>query len=126
MRSVWLGVWVMGGLGAVTRFFLSQWVAPITVSGIPLLGTAIVNLTGCFLIGLCHSALPTEWRPALISGFLGGLTTFSALEVEALTLLFRHGLGVTGGFLMISVLTGLLACGLGNWVARGVGLSAYR
>lgn len=51
-------------------------------------GTMVVNVTGCFLIGLMMTLLTerlspgTNWRPLLVIGFLGGYTTFSSFEWE--------------------------------------------
>lgn len=62
---------------------------------LPTLGTAVVNISGAFLIGLLHVVtlpegrlpLPVYLRQALLAGYLGGFTTFSILSAETLTLL---------------------------------------
>jgi CrcB protein len=86
-------------------------------------GTLFINLTGSFLIGLLlvtfdrRELLHPNLRPLMITGLLGGFTTFSAFEWETLSL------GRTSPPLAIlycasSVLVGLLACWLGVTVAR--------
>ncbi len=59
------------------------------------LGTLSANLIGGYLVGLAvaffmqHPELSPEWRLLIITGFLGGLTTFSTFSVETVTLLAR-------------------------------------
>jgi CrcB protein len=60
------------------------------------LGTLAANLIGCYLIGIAaeyffqNTTVPTEARLFIITGFLGGLTTFSTFSVETVTLLLRE------------------------------------
>jgi CrcB protein len=67
-----------GGFGAVMRWLLAGLVKP-PASGFPL-WIFVVNVSGCFLFGLlngfCH-ARGEEWRLAILTGVLGGYTTFS-------------------------------------------------
>ena len=73
-------------LGAWLRWGLSYWLNP-RLEGLPL-GTLTANLVGGYLVGVAvavfaaHPALPPFWRLLLVTGFLGGLTTFSAEKVE--------------------------------------------
>jgi CrcB protein len=87
-----LAVSIGAALGALTRWqagllFNARW------AGFPL-GTLLVNLLGGFLIGVAlewFGRQPNElMKLLLVTGFLGGLTTFSAFSGESLTLL-RHG-----------------------------------
>ena len=70
-------------------------------------GTFIVNITGCFLIGLFYalavkgSILNIEWRLFLITGLCGGYTTFSSFSYENIELLKQ------GNYLQFSLYTGL-------------------
>jgi fluoride exporter len=87
----WLGVGLGAALGAWLRWRLSIWLNMLYPVLPP--GTLAANLGGAYLIGIlaaffeAHPALPSEWRLFLITGFLGGLTTFSTFSAEAMLLL---------------------------------------
>jgi CrcB protein len=78
-------------LGAWLRWVLSYWLNPRLVH-LPL-GTLVSNLVGGYLIGVAvavfaaHPAISPVWRLILITGFLGGLTTFSTFSAESVALL---------------------------------------
>ncbi|MDD3530576.1 MAG: fluoride efflux transporter CrcB, partial [Gallionellaceae bacterium] len=80
-------------IGAWLRWGLSLWLNPV-FPAIPF-GTLAANLGGGYLVGLAvaffaqHPGLPPEWRLLIITGFLGGLTTFSTFSAELFTLLTR-------------------------------------
>ena len=80
-------------VGAWLRWGLGIWLNPV-LPEVPL-GTLVANLVGGFLIGLAieffgfYPGIAPEWRLALITGFLGALTTFSTFSAEAITLLER-------------------------------------
>ncbi len=80
-------------LGAWLRWGLGLWLNPLFAT-LPL-GTLAANLLGGYLVGIAvaffgHQAnLPPEWRLFAITGFLGGLTTFSTFSAEVTTLLLR-------------------------------------
>lgn len=88
-----IGAWLRWGLGLLLN---------AVYPAIPL-GTLAANLLGGYLIGLAltwfaqHPGLPPEWRLLVVTGFLGGLTTFSTFSAEVFTLLTRaqYGLAVT-------------------------------
>ena len=99
-----------GALGSVLRFLTLQAVdAPI--------GTLVVNVTGSLLIGVLFVTL--RQSPLLMTGILGGFTTFSAFSLDALKL-YESG-QPTQALLYIaaSVLLSLLAIALGAALARG-------
>ncbi len=80
-----IGAWLRWGLGLWLNSSLPE---------LPL-GTLSANLIGGFIIGytvaffMQHPGLSPEWRLLIITGFLGGLTTFSTFSIETVTLLAR-------------------------------------
>jgi CrcB protein len=89
----WLAVGAGAVLGAWLRWGLQAWLN--TFHHHVALGTLTANLGGGFLIGIVvaaveiNPAFPVEWRLFLVTGFLGGLTTFSTFSAEAMILLQR-------------------------------------
>ncbi len=85
------------GLGALLRWGFSLWLNPVFPT-LPL-GTLASNLVGGLLVGIAtaffgqHAGIAPEWRLAIVTGFLGGLTTFSTFSAEVVTLLARHEYG---------------------------------
>ncbi len=83
--------------GAVLRWLLSNKLNPL-LPGMPL-GTLTVNLVGGYLIGIAvahfanHPEIAPEWRLLITTGFLGGLTTFSAFSAEVILLIQAQKLG---------------------------------
>lgn len=81
-----------GFLGTVARFLTSRYFAAYFPSSFPY-GTFVVNVVGCFLIGLIYGIsekgnfMSTEWRLILTVGFCGGFTTFSAFATENMAML---------------------------------------
>lgn len=87
-----------GALGAVFRFIVGTTVLKI-YSGIFPLGTFLINVIGSFLIGILMTlflnrpTIDANWRLFVVTGILGGYTTFSTFEWETFTL-WRGGAGV--------------------------------
>ncbi|MEI8170424.1 MAG: fluoride efflux transporter CrcB [Rhodoferax sp.] len=85
-----LAICIGASLGALARWGLGLWLNP--GAAIPL-GTLAANLIGGYLIGICvavFQALPNldpVWRLALVTGFLGALTTFSSFSAEVVGML---------------------------------------
>ena len=83
-----LCVFVGGGVGSILRFFIS-FILNNRFSHIQYLGTILVNLGGCFIIGIITGLtlkinMSGQVRVMIVSGFLGGLTTFSTFSLESL------------------------------------------
>ncbi|MBS0309238.1 MAG: fluoride efflux transporter CrcB, partial [Proteobacteria bacterium] len=87
-----LAVGVGAALGAWLRWGLSSWMNAWHTLPI---GTLAANLGGGFIIGMAmaffqnHPHLSPEWRLLIVTGFLGGLTTFSTFSAESMLLLQR-------------------------------------
>ncbi len=102
-------------LGALARWRLGLWLSP---GGLIPWGTLAANLIGGYLIGVCvavFQALPQidpVWRLALVTGFLGALTTFSSFSVEVVGMLqhqrYLLALGTTAVHLLGSLLLTVL------------------
>ncbi len=97
---MWLAITAISlgaALGALARWGLSLWLNPFLPS-LPL-GTLAANLSGGYLVGLAlaffnsNAGLPPEWRLFIVTGFLGGLTTFSTFSAEVVDMLLK---GQTG------------------------------
>jgi CrcB protein len=109
-----LGAWMRWGLGLLLN--------PLFPS-LPF-GTLAANLIGGYLIGiamavLSHSAsFPPEVRLLIITGFLGGLTTFSTFSAEAITLLARQQYGWLAAHISLHLLGSLAMTALGLWTVQ--------
>lgn len=119
----WLAVGGGAAIGAWLRWGLGLWLG--AASGRMNLGTLAANLLGGYLVGLAlaffsgNPQLSPEWRLFAVTGFLGGLTTFSTFSGESMLLLQR---GEFGWALLHSAahLLGALACcmaGFASWRA---------
>jgi len=108
-----------GALGSVARYKLSGWVLHQTPEWRFPLGTFVVNIVGCAVIGaLAGLAVKEEFfssdaRVFLFTGILGGFTTFSAFGLETFYLLRRGEIAVAGSYVVLSILVGLLVLWLG-------------
>jgi CrcB protein len=117
-------LWVAlgGATGAAARFAVAQWMGARWGWTFPW-GTLTVNVTGSLAIGLVMTLLVARgadpmYRLLLVTGFLGGYTTFSAFSFEALTLLEARRWDAAAFYVIGSVVLGLLATALGLGLGR--------
>lgn len=117
MPLILLLVAVGGAAGAVARYLLSVRVQAWVGSGFPW-GTLAVNLIGCVVLGLVMRlttgfVATAEGRALVAVGFLGAFTTFSTFGVETVLLLQRGEVARAGGYVLASVLFGVLGAFIG-------------
>jgi CrcB protein len=108
-----------GAFGSVTRYLLSGWVLHHTIDWRFPLGTFLVNVLGCLVIGILAGLavkddfFSSEARLFLFTGIIGGFTTFSAFGLETFYLLRRTEFLVAGSYVLLSIAVGLFALWLG-------------
>lgn len=107
-------IWLGGGIGSVLRYLTQAGANRLFTIPFPV-GTFIVNITGCFLIGLFYSIagkqgwMNYEWRLFLITGLCGGFTTFSSFSYEGISLFKQGHYAYVLLYIVLSVVLGLLA-----------------
>ncbi|MEI7786307.1 MAG: fluoride efflux transporter CrcB [Betaproteobacteria bacterium] len=127
MQAV-LAICVGASLGALARWQLGLWLTP---GGLIPWGTLAANLVGGYLVGVAvgvFNALPQldpVWRLLLITGFLGGLTTFSSFSAEVVALLTEGRLGLALATALGHV-TGSLLLTLAGLKTVGLAVSLYK
>jgi fluoride exporter len=112
-----LFVFIGGGIGAGCRALVSRASARFLGDHFPW-GTHIVNLAGCFFIGLALGMVERGWgarrfKPLAVAGFLGGLTTFSTFAYETIDLLRRGAWLKAAANFSIDAFGGLALAALG-------------
>lgn len=112
-----------GSIGASTRYLVSDWAAQRFGSDFPY-GTLIVNIVGCFIIGMFMQLMTDRiivnpyWRLLITVGFVGGLTTFSSFSYETLKLVNDGELA----FAIYNVASNMIVGFLATWI----GISAAK
>jgi CrcB protein len=107
-------------VGALSRWQLGLWLNPSTASaGLLPWGTLTANLIGGYLVGVCVGVfqqlpeLDPVWRLALVTGFLGALTTFSSFSAEVVGMLQQGRWMLAVGTASLHLLGSLLLTVLG-------------
>jgi len=122
MLGQFAAVGIGAALGAWARWGLSTWLNP-RIAHFPL-GTLAANLVGGYLVGIAvayfvlRHDLPPEWRLFAVTGFLGGLTTFSTFSAEVTELLAQGDYA-----------TGILLAGVhlaGSLMLTAAGFATFR
>jgi CrcB protein len=118
-----LVVMIGGAIGAVSRFLVGSLIARFYSASFPI-GTFLINVTGSFAIGILMTfflkrpGLDTNWRLFLVTGVLGGYTTFSSFAWETLTSWRSGAEAVAILYVGLSVVLGLGGAWLGLLVAN--------
>jgi fluoride exporter len=108
-----LAIGIGSCLGGISRYLLSQFIQNKFLSAFPF-GTLTVNIIGCFFIGIIFGLsekgnVTMLWRLFLVTGFLGGFTTFSSFSNETVGLLRDGQIWHAFTYIISSVFVGLLA-----------------
>ena len=107
-----------GFVGSIARYLISGATTKWFPTSFPI-GTFIVNVTGCLLIGIIYGVssrvgwMTQEWKLFLATGICGGFTTFSAFAYEGFKLLETSEYWTFAGYTILSVILCLLAVFLG-------------
>ncbi len=112
-----LSVALGGAFGAVARYLVGLAVV------FPL-GTLTVNVLGSLAIGIVWAHFTAKglhgWLPLILTGFLGGFTTFSAFSLDTMRLIEGGRFSAAFLYVAASVLLSLGACALGLWLTKGM------
>nr|WP_315476106.1 fluoride efflux transporter CrcB [uncultured Undibacterium sp.] len=116
-----IAVGVGAAFGACMRWLLGLWLNPVMAS-LPL-GTLLANLGGGYVIGICvgffsaNPQLSPEWKLLIVTGFLGGLTTFSTFSAESMELLQKSEWMWAFGHSALHLIGSIACCfaGFASW-----------
>lgn len=123
MELLWVGIG--GAFGAMGRYLLGRELTE-RIAGVFPYGTLTINIAGAFLIGVLFVLLAERsigddhLRLLLVTGFLGGFTTFSSYTVEAINLAESGHWGTALLYVLSSNILGLVACLAGIVAVRWV------
>jgi CrcB protein len=125
---MWVGLG--GGLGSVLRWWVGRVIGERYHGDFPL-GTFLINISGTFLIGYLSVLFGVDWHDRyghgmvlnafILTGVLGGYTTFSSMQLDAAKLSDRKRGGLATSYLVLSIAAGLLAGEIGAVIARAQG-----
>ena len=124
MFTTTLSVALGGAIGAALRFLTGAGILRLTGPQEFPLAILTVNVVGSFLMGvfvvLAAQKGLGQMAPFVMTGVLGGFTTFSAFSLETVTLMERGQIGAAGLYVGLSVILSVTGLMLGLWLARGV------
>ncbi len=121
LKSI-IAISVGASLGAVLRWALGARLNGLFPALPP--GTLVANLVGGYVIGVAMAyfatapSIPSEWRLLIVTGFCGGLTTFSTFSAEVVLLLQQGRLALAGGVVAAHVIgsVAMTLAGIGTYV----------
>lgn len=119
-----LQVAIGGGIGATLRYWVGTWLKPEHMDAFPT-HTFVVNVLGCLAIGICAAILlkadtQDTIQLFVITGILGGFTTFSSFSLETLYLLKAERYFLALAYTLSSLILGMLAAGLGFLIPKWI------
>ncbi|KAA2218211.1 MULTISPECIES: fluoride efflux transporter CrcB [Maribacter] len=115
-------IFLGGGFGSFLRYIISKSLNVYYPNFY--LGTFLVNILGCFIIGILigisvkNNFLSESHMLLLATGFCGGFTTFSTFALESHILLKEHSIFYMSAYLALSILIGILAVAAGLYVCK--------
>lgn len=112
-----------GGIGSLLRWWIGRLVGEKYHGKFPL-STFIINVSGAFIIGFLSSYFLLDWddrygsflQSAILTGLLGGYTTFSSMQLDALKLTQAKQKMLALLYLLLSIIAGLIAAFFGAWL----------
>jgi CrcB protein len=119
----YLLVAIGGACGSMLRYAIGTAASQRFGQRFPV-GTFIINIAACFLIGLSveylnrHLNLDPGWRFLIPVGFIGGFSTFSTFEWEIFTDITAGAFWIAMAYLAASIIVGLAAVALGSSTAK--------
>ena len=120
---MWVGLG--GGLGSVLRWWIGRVLGERYHGDFPL-GTFLINVSGALVIGYLSVLFGVDWhdrygtalKSGVLTGLLGGYTTFSSMQLGAAELASKKRSIVALSYLLLSVVVGILAAWLGASIAQ--------
>ena len=123
--GVWIAVAIGGAIGSVARHAVNHLVHVRWLTARFPAGTVVVNVTGCFLIGLLTGLIASNrltlrfyWREFIFVGILGGYTTFSTFGLDTRMLVETHSSAAALANVAANMIGGLAAV----WIGYAVGV----
>jgi CrcB protein len=125
--GVWIAVAVGGAIGSVARHAVNHLVHARWLTTRFPVGTVVVNVAGCFVIGLLAGLVASNrlafrfhWREFVFVGVLGGFTTFSTFGLDTYTLVQTH----SGQAALMNVAASMIGGLVAVWIGYAVGVRA--
>jgi len=112
-----------GAIGSVARYLLDGFIQSLTRSPFPF-GIFVVNITGGLIIGVLTEMMALKWsvsqemRSFLVTGILGGYTTFSTFSLQSALLIERQAYGQAAVYVTGSVVLSIVGFFAGTWLIR--------